>query len=322
MPTTITHAFFAKDIYDILPENIHTKVNLNRFKMLSQSTDSLLFYNLFSFFPGKKIRKFQGYFHTHKTQEFFINLLKYIRENKIEDEDVYSFVIGFICHYVLDKNVHPYVVYRTGLVTKGKPSTYKYRNIHDIMEAYFDMDMVQRRLQMNPYHYRFTEYCFDTRPFSEPLKRTIYDVFYHTFGVKDMDQIYYKSLKQMKTALGLFRMDRFGIKRFIYQLVDTFTPKGAFRFESISYHLPLEDKHNFLNNHHSTWRHPAIYDQTSTESFVDLYLKSMKEAKVIIRAAFDYLEGKDIDLTKVFENTSYLSGLDCDDPRELKYFAF
>ena len=98
MPATITHAYFAKDVYEILPSNIKDKLNVKRVKMFGQSTDSLMFYNLFSVLPGKKIRKLDHYFHTHKTQEFFINLINYIKENNLsDDEDVSSFLVVIIC---------------------------------------------------------------------------------------------------------------------------------------------------------------------------------------------------------------------------------
>ena len=70
------------------------------------------------------------------------------------------------------------------------------------------------------------------------------------------------------------------------------------------------------------WRHPVNYDVTSTESFVDLYLKAIKLAKVLMCASWDYLDGKDIELEKIFTNLSYVTGLNCDDERELKYFEF
>ena len=61
---------------------------------------------------------------------------------------------------------------------------------------------------------------------------------------------------------------------------------------------------------------------TSNESFVESYLKAIKLAKVIICACFDYLNGKDIELEKIFDNTSYITGLNCDENKELKYFEF
>ena len=322
MPATITHAFFTKDVYDILPIEIHSKLDLARCKMFGQSVDSLLFYNLFSILPGKDIRKFHEYFHENQTQDFFINLLQYIRNNKIDDQDTYSFLVGFICHYVLDSTFHPYIIYKTGYFQKGKPYTYKYNNLHDFMETFFDNDMVKRRFKTNPYTFDFASFCFDLKPFSDSLNQTISHTFYKTFSLKNMDSIYYKSLKQMKNSLVLFRKDRYGIKKNIYKLVDTFTPHSVFRFEAISYHYPLYDKHDYLNREHSLWRNPICYDKTSTESFVDLYVKAIKKAKVIICASFDYLNGKEIDLKQIYENTSYVTGLDCNLKKELKYFKF
>lgn len=48
MPATIVHAYFGNDVYDILPKMLKNKVNLSRIKTFGQSTDSLMFYNLFS----------------------------------------------------------------------------------------------------------------------------------------------------------------------------------------------------------------------------------------------------------------------------------
>ena len=322
MPATITHAFFAKDIYDILSDEIVENVELQRLKMFAQSMDSLMFYNLFSILPGKEMRKFQGYFHENDTRNFFINLLEYMKKNNIKDKDTYSFLIGTICHYALDTTVHPYVVYKTGKFKKDDPGTYKYNNVHAFMESFIDNDMVRRREKTNPYFFDFIGYCFDTRELSSDLEKAIDYTFDKTFYRKGFSKIYYKSIKQMKWALRLFRKDRFGIKKFIYKLVDTFTPRSAYRFEAISYHVPLNDTHNYLNNDHTMWRNPCDYDLTSTESFVDLYLKAIEKAKTIITKSFDYLDGKKVDLNKVFDNSSYITGLNCEDKKELKYFEF
>ena len=322
MPATVMHAFFAKDVYDVLPINIKEKLDFRRCKMFSQSMDSLIFYNLFSIFPGKKIRDFHSFFHMNKSQDFFINLLKYVRDNKLNDRDVYSFLVGVICHFVLDSTLHPYIIYKTGFFKKNDPSTYKYNNVHDLMEVFLDNDMIKRRLQLNPYSFNFINYSFDLYPFSEELNHLIDYSFYNTFKLKNMSHIYYKSLKQMRLALSLFRKDAWGIKKVLYKTIDTFTPKRCFRFEAISYHYPLNDKHNFLNTNHTLWRNPVSYGITSTESLADLYIKSIKQAKVLICASFDYLDGKDIDLERVFPNISYLTGLDCSMKKELKYFEF
>lgn len=323
MPATAVHAYFAQDLNDILPKEIKNKLDVDRLKTFGQSTDSLMFYNLFSILPGKNIRDFQKYFHTNKTQEFFINLINYIKENDYtEDIDVSSFLVGAICHYVLDSTLHPYIYYKTGYFNKNDKSTYKYNNVHTFMETFLDNDMIKRRESINPYKFNISKFSFDTSKFSNELNDTIKYTFKETFDVDNMDKIYYKSLKQMRNSIFIFRQDRYGIKKFFYKLADTFTSKRVFRFEAISYHYPLNDRHNFLNENHKLWRNPCDYSLTSEESFLDLYLKALKLAKVMICASFDYINGKDIELEKVFINKSYITGLDCELDKELKYFEF
>lgn len=323
MPATVVHAYFANDIYDILPKNIKNKVALDRLKMFGQSMDSLMFYNLFSVCPGQRIRDFSNYFHENNSQEFFINLINYIKDNNLaNDVDCCSFLIGMICHYELDSTVHPYVYYKTGVFDKKNKFTYKYNNVHTFMETFLDNDMIRRRESTIPYKFKLGKFCFDTTIFSDKLNNTIDYTFDKTFGLKNMSKIYYKSLKQMKSALVLFRRDPYGVKKFFYKLIDTFTSRKVFRFEAVSYNYPLIDKHNFLNEDHKTWRNPCIYKMTSKESFLDLYLKALKSVKVLVCASFDYIDGKEIDLEKVFTNKSYITGLNCDDKKELKYFEF
>ena len=322
MPCTVTHAYLVKDLYEILPESISSKIDLKRTKMFAQSTDSILFYNLLSLKSGKNLRRFQKYFHTHKTNDFFINLLNYVKDHNINDSDTYSFIVGFISHYVLDSTIHPYIVYKTGWFDKKNRNTYKYNGIHHFMEVFLDNDLIIRRENTNPYKFNISKFCFDTKKFSNELNDTIDYTFYTTFNIKNMSKKYYKSLKQMKNALTLLRRDKYGIKKFFYKILDTCTPKSVFRFEAISYHYRLEDRHNYLNNNHTMWLNPVDDSITSTESFVDLYLKSLSETRDIVIQVFEYLSGKDIDLKELFKNKSYVTGLDCDKEKELKYFEF
>lgn len=323
MPATITHAYFAKDVFDILPSDIKNSIDCSRIKMFGQGMDSLYFYNRFSIMPGKSIREFCDFFHRNKSQEFFINLINFIKVNKLQnDMDVCSFLAGMICHYVLDSTIHPFIIYKTGVFDKKFKNTYKYNHIHEFMETFLDNDMVMRRNKSNPYKFRLDKFCFNTRNFSSNLTKLIDYTYRKTFSMENMGSIYYKSLKQMKNALYVFRRDPYGIKKACYKTVDTFTPKRCFRFESISYHYPLDDNHNYLNSDHSIWRNPADYNLTSTDSFIDLYVTSIKNAKVLICASFDYINGKEIELEKIFTNNSYVTGLNCDIKKELKYFEF
>ena len=77
MPSTVTHAYFANDVYDNLPIGLKKLLmdDKKKLRMFAQSTDPFIFYKLLSR-KDKKIRNFQKYFHENKSQEFFINLIK------------------------------------------------------------------------------------------------------------------------------------------------------------------------------------------------------------------------------------------------------
>lgn len=314
MPSLVTHTFFAKDVYDILPENICDKLDANSFKMFSQGVNSLRY--------CRETKDFCNYFHNNKTQEYFINLLNYMKDNKINDGDTYAFLFGFVCHYTLDVIVNPYIIYRSGVFNRNNPSTYRYNNVHIFMETFIDNDMIRRRITSNPYKFNYDDFCFNDSEFSDNLKKTINYTFKKTYGLDNMSSVYLNSLKQMKKMVTLIHRDPYGIKKFFYKLLDTFTPKSMYRFEALSFHYPLEDRHDFLNNTHTVWRNPTTYNMASSESFVDLYLRAIKKAKVIMCACEDYLNGREIDLEKIFKNSSYETGINCDKNKELKYFDF
>ena len=323
MPASVTHAYFASDVYDTLPANIKNHLSVPRLRMFAQSTDSFLFYRLFSLKSSHGLRKFQHTFHVSKSQDFFINFIQFIKDEHLEkDVDTCSFLCGFISHYVLDSTMHPFIFYKTGKFRKNDPSTYKYNSLHTLMEVYLDNHLILTREKHSPYTFPVSNFCFDLTPFSEELNHSISYTFNKVFQLQNMDTIYFESLKNMKFALKNFRQDRLGIKRLGYKFIDMFTPRKWIRLEYVSYHVSMKTPFDFLNFKHRIWRNPTTYSITSKESFYDLYVKALKLAKKIIEDTFLYLKGENIDLKMVYTNLSYTTGLDCNLKKKLKYFEF
>ena len=213
MPASVTHAYFAYDIYNNLDNNIKNRIDLSRLKMFAQSSDPFMF----SF--SKKYKDYQYIFHSTKTKEFFINLIDYIKSNKLyNDSLICSYLIGVIAHYMLDSTTHPYIVYKTGVFDKKKPNTYKYNCRHNFMEIFIDNYMIENREKINPYKFDICKFCFNKDKFSKELEDTINYSFKTTYNISNISDIYYKSIKKMIIFTNIFRRDRFGIKKFIYKL--------------------------------------------------------------------------------------------------------
>lgn len=326
MPATATHAFFAEDLYNRLDSSIKKKIDGNKKSLLmfAQNTDPLMFYNIMNLKKGKNIRKQQYICHCIKTNEFFYNLITYIKEQEYYNEPkVLVFLYGFISHFVLDSNVHPYVFYKTGEYIKKDKSTIKYNCLHHYMETFIDNTMIKEKINKNYKKFSVSKYVFDIEKFPIELNKTINYTFNKTFNIKYMSRIYYTSLKHMKTFLNLFRKDSYGIKKTLYNLIDLVIPKSIFIFDSLSYNQSLIDNNNYLNLNHKEWNYPVDKNITSTKSFYDIYNDSIDEALYIINSINDYFyNDKDINIDKLFKNKSYVTGIDCNSKLKQKYFEF
>ena len=315
MAGTITHAFFAMDVYD--------KLNKKPKKLLENYTNNLKTFgqghDVFTFSKLKLSKKF----HKNNTKDFFMNIIDYIKDNKLENNgEVLSFLYGFVCHYVLDKNVHPFVRYKTGVFIKSKKETYKYRNYHQDMESYIDSCMIRNRMNIKPGKIKSSKFCLKPYKFSDNLIKTIDYTFKKTYGYDNVGNIYYKGVKRMNKLYFLLRNDSFGIKNFAYNLVDKITPKTAFKFSPISFSYKEHSKDYYLNLENNEWNHAMDYNEKYTDSFYDIYNKSVDEAVLYINSLSDYFDGKKVNLNEIFKNISFATGKDCNDKRIEQYFEF
>lgn len=325
MPATMTHAYFAIDVFNKLHYDSRKVIenNLLQFKMFSQSTDSLMFYNIETLKRGKKIRSFQYTFHTSASQLFFCTLINNIKSNDfMNNSSILAYLYGLICHYVLDSNIHPFIFYKTGNFNKKDKYTYKYNNVHSFMETFLDIEMMLRNNVYNPYGFRIDNFSFDLKIFDQDLNSIIDSTFSYVFGIDNMSKIYYISLVQMKRFLKRYRIDGAGLKKHLYKIIDKITPRSTFRFEALSYNYKCNYKDFFLNSKKEIWYNPIDPNIYSYESFDDLYNKSIDEATYIINNVYDYLHGKNVNLKLLFKNKSYISGLDCNIKLNFKKFAF
>ncbi|MCI8547898.1 MAG: zinc dependent phospholipase C family protein [Bacilli bacterium] len=325
MPATVCHAYFCMEVYKKIKDFHRTidSCDLVKFRMFGQNTDPFMFYNIENFKRGKNIRDFQYYFHTHKSQDFFLYMCHYIKDNQLYNcSEVLSFLYGFVCHYVLDSIVHPFVIYKTGEMDKNDINSYKYNCGHAYMETYLDNIIIKEKMHnTQPFHFRTDKYCFDLSPFSTSLDEVIDHSFSAVFSIDDMSTIYYQSLRQMKSFLFKYRYDSLGIKKFCYKIIDLFTSRSTFKFSCLSYHY-MPDNTNYLNLLHQTWYNPIDLSIQSTKSFFDLYNDALEEAVSIIYKVNLFFDSEDILLDTVFSNKSYLTGLDCSKKIKYKKFEF
>ena len=326
MAGTITHAFFALDLYDRL--SIRSKELLVDYKedlkFFAQNTDILFFYNITNFKRGKTVRNFGYYSQKVNTYEFFSTLINYIKYNGHQyHPQVMAYLYGMLSHYILDSTMHPYIIYKTGNFDKKDKTTYKYNHLHNEMESYFDNYLLTIRKGSNPYKFKCHRFCFNVDSFDPALIEVMNFTYKEVFGISNFDQYYLVAGKQMKFFYRVFRYDPTGLKKAFYQIIDWTFPKSFLRKVPLSYHINKKEKKEFLNLEHKRWYNPTDKRTKSNESILDLYIKALGKTTKMIHEINQYLYyDKKINLKKVVGNLSYETGKDCDKKRELKYFEF
>lgn len=325
MPSTITHLYFMLDINEKFPINkrIFLKDEINKMILFAQSTDPLNFYFSKNIKKSKNVRKFPNYFHTHKTGEYLITLINYIKYNYYKDNaEIMAYLYGMVSHYILDSYIHPFIYYNSGFFDIGNEKTYKYNNMHNIYENLIDQFFIKEREKCYPYKSKSFFKIFYSNYYSKDLIEVINFSFKETFGIEDYYSKWLKSVKNMKICFKCLRYDRYNIKNSIYKLIDKITPKNFFKLSFLSYHYTNKNI-DYINKKHNEWIYPSNKSKKSKSSFVDIYLKALNDALKIISEIDNYIyEDKKINLTKLIRNNSYVTGIDLEKNQKMKYFKY
>jgi hypothetical protein len=325
MPSIITHDIFAKRVYEkIINDYPILEKSKKLYQTFAQSHDYLFYYKSLNIKKTKHLNLLGHIGHWEKTQDYLINIIEYIKDNKLENNsDALAYIYGSITHYVLDSNCHPLIFYKTGTYHKEDKSTYKYKGEHAHMER--DVDAYYYEQTYN----RSYKYCNVARdvighPYiSDDLTNMISAIYKKTYNEDNIGEYYKKSINKARRIYSVVINDRFGVKRFFYKGWDFITRHHFGYLSSYSTHI-TDINMSYLNLDHKEWNHPCFKDLKFNYSFEDLMNISEKKCIEIIKEIDKYLNNK-ISLDKLKEsipNISYSTGLEIDKNKRMKYFEY
>ena len=117
---------------------------------------------------------------------------------------------------------------------------------------------------------------------------------------------------------------RFGIKYFIYKILDFFKASKKRVFANVCYFIKKLD-YTVLNLEHKKWYYPVDKKISYHYSFYDLYDVSIEKARKIINLLDNALDKEEKEGRKVLReigNLSYSTGKNADKYYPMKYFEF
>ena len=299
MPDVAVHAAFGRDVFSSLSPEIRQVIRPQPWTFGLFGPDLWFMYKPWRRREGRGRRM-----HTTRPGAFLTGLLKRSAASS-HREELFSWLAGFFCHYALDSTTHPYIIYVT-------TEEYHYPRCHMSFEHELDMRQISRD-GLDGTRHPITEHYFPDVRLPADIKADVDAVFEEVYGWKD-------GWKAINRSCRLYRR--------CYRLLESpsgTTAKLARRMKHpLLRSLAVTESHfrgmDVENTAHRVWHHSHDETLTFTDSFHELRERARLRAVELIEASFRYLwqgQGTAEGIAALIGNSSYLSGLPADDPRNL-----
>ena len=294
MANIITYSFFTADIAE--------KCKLKKIDMMKLSS-----YGPLPFSYVRKCKEYPNIIHNQNSLLFFKIMIKKIQDKKLtKNQNIKALLYGFICHYDLDTNLNPYLIYKSGNDNIDK---------YESLEVYLSKYIVENRIGKFR-TWKAYENIIETK-LDELEIEFLNEVFSEAYNIENGGLKYDLGLKKMKKYYKNFRYDPIGIKYQIYRFLHLFYHKKDLR--NISFYNVLDQD---LNLTHKEWKHPCDRNELHNDSAIDLYIHALAKATEMIELTNKILDNKEKieKMDDVFKDLSYITGKKCGIDMPLKYF--
>lgn len=307
MPAILTHDLFGRDIYDELYETIgQSKDEFDSFLVGCQGPDVLFFSHLnpmqtSAWNVGKRMHRVDP-----------VELLMAFRDtvSKMPDDSYgigRSYLMGLICHYILDSNMHPFIFAQQHAIANagidGLDSSHG-NEIHAEIESELDVLVLSTKREV-------TIKDFDpernTLRLSKPATRVISRIYRNVAAKRPIlqdipDDAFSSALSTYRLVIGTLHSPT-GVKRAVFGAVERMFRDHSF-IQAMSHRDQLLFESDFDNRARDPWTDPWTAKVKST-SFWDIYNTSIAKTRAII-SSIDVKDARDCE--DIFE--AMTNGLD------------
>ena len=281
MPALYTHYKFGQDVLQKLNKNLQNNIieNIHYYNMFNQGFD-----NLYYHFKWTYYRNFGVNAHKHNIEQFFSNIFNYIKNNNLEnDSKITNIIYGFINHYILNTIIHPYINYQV-----------KYLNIpHTKIEFMLDYYLFSK--ENLKWHNKIYKTLIPKLKFDNNLVELLNFVFLNTYKEKNIGKIFNRSHNNGYYIYRYFITDIYGIKTFIYKIIDFIIKSKDFKLSKNTFTKTVDLR--ILNNDKLEWNNSKNKNEIYNYSFYELYNKARALAIKLNKEAYKILQ-EEKDLTE------------------------
>ncbi|MBP3891809.1 MAG: zinc dependent phospholipase C family protein [Solobacterium sp.] len=261
MPAATTHVEFAKDVFVELPKDTQQAIdNFPMYYLGSQGPD-IFFFSKGVVLPGTLYSLGQK-MHDEKIQE----VISYLQDYTKEHPSLYPYYAGYICHYALDRVVHPLVNYY------AKVSAMKDSEAHFQYEGDIDVYTLNKK----QHGYDVYDRIRLTKQDAKALSQMYHYLFLAVYQLNVKESAIQEAIVHMPVLTKWLRPG----KKWKYNLVSRIENRIGKRFVSA---MMLDEKDPVnspvFNKNHEVWMN---LDKEDTRSFEDLYQLAIQEASLLL----------------------------------------
>jgi len=309
MPNVWAHLIFGQELLQHLGhKELLDDRTRNVFNLGCQGPDFLFYHHFWPWQKDKPLSKTGNLLHTKHCGPFLWDMLARVKGLPLSDP-LLLYAIGFLTHHILDRNLHPYVFYKSGF---GKWK-------HQTFEVIMDTCIVRKKRGLETYKNPVWKQINVGPALPSGIAEFLYQLtgLYYPGTQEGIKPCHWEEAYcQMIKALKLFH-DPTGIKTWLtFKQIEPFVYKRKLE--------PLD----YLNEQHEEWNCPTDPNERYTESVWDLWDKAIRDGTRTVSAAFRWLqthasspgyEEAESLFKKELGNLSYETGKPCDLNLKIKY---
>lgn len=275
MPALTTHFLFGEEVLQELPSPLSSMIKQHRaiFHYGLQGPDLLFFRFAIS---GKTILpKVGSRMHREKIAETMQFMKRYTAEHKNHRETydiLLTYFLGYICHYYLDKTIHPYVYFLVDSTLQHHPNK-KSHPVHVQIESELDSILyeVLRGEPITSFSMKehFTPSREEKRVIGELYERLVREVLQESFPAKEFVGAF-NDLKHLNQLM----YDPSGISFSLSRMLGRLIPRTLFLTAHLKPKKVSRDTANFCEHY---WHHPEDPSQRCRKSVLTLFQEAKEE---------------------------------------------
>jgi len=308
----LTHIILAEEVLKRIESRRIFEGVLKRrslYHLGAQGPDPLFFYKCFPF-SGKGPLKDLGHtMHRQKTGAFLQKGFERLQNVSYDKNwiNIAVYMCGFICHFTLDRMLHPYVWWAESQWIWGMDGTPRMAT-HQQIEIALDVIM-WRDVKGKPAYKERTRKLADIGKkwpggVADFLQEAFSEIYETDVEQKDINRV----LRDFYRGHDLL-YDPNGWKKAIINWLDNFTG-GGIKPPMIPYPVTCDDTIDWANRKKRTWVNPFIEGETRRSSVDDIIMNAADTAAKHINTLFTRIfKGEPID--DLFPDLSYDTGVDC-----------